>query len=125
MRELIQPAETVVRSGRELEDMTRVFLEYPVKYLYVVDAHQRFLGVVPLTALGTAPTRDADRHSRARERPAVAGQIEPITAGMTLGEALQHFLAHRGERLPVIESVAGRCCSAWSARARCSRPTCD
>ncbi len=37
MRELIKPAETIVKPGATVQDMTRVFLEYPVKYLYVTD----------------------------------------------------------------------------------------
>ena len=99
IRDLVQPAQTVVGPEADREAMSRLFLQHPVKYLYVVDANQRYLGVVPLSALGTAAAevRAADRLSQA---------IAPITADTSLGEALQRFLEHLGERLPVIESPA-------------------
>jgi len=48
MRELIQPAQTVVPLAASVADMTRLFLEYPVKYLYVTDDAGRFRGAVAL-----------------------------------------------------------------------------
>src|SRR5260370_7213378 len=48
MRELVKPAETIVPLDADVKTMTRVFLEYPVKYLYVVDADGQFRGVVAL-----------------------------------------------------------------------------
>ena len=48
MRELIRPPQTVVQPNATVQDMTRVFLEYPVKYLYVTDDSGCFLGVVAL-----------------------------------------------------------------------------
>ncbi|MBC8824377.1 chloride channel protein, partial [Escherichia coli] len=48
MRALIQPAQTVVPLTASVADMTRVFLEYPVKYLYVTDEAGRFRGAVAL-----------------------------------------------------------------------------
>jgi chloride channel protein, CIC family len=99
VRDLVQPAETVVGPDADREAMSKLFLQHPVKYLYVVDAGGRYLGVVPLAALGAAPaeTTAASLLSQA---------ILPLTADSGLGEALQRFLEHRGERLPVIESLA-------------------
>jgi CIC family chloride channel protein len=98
VRDLVQPAETVVGPDADRETMSRLFLQHPVKYLYVVDGGNRYLGVVALASLGAAPaeTTAADLLSQA---------ILPITADTSLGEALQRFLEHRGERLPVIESA--------------------
>jgi len=98
MRDLVQPAETVVGPQADREAMSKLFLQYPVKYLYVVDAGKRYLGVVPLSSLGTA--------SQETTAGALLSQaILPITADTGLGEALQRFLDHLGERLPVIESA--------------------
>jgi CIC family chloride channel protein len=82
--------------------MSRLFLQYPVKYLYVVDAEQRYLGVVPLSALGAAPEGHAGAQLRAADL--LSKVIQPITADMVLSASLERFLEHRGERLPVIES---------------------
>lgn len=48
MRALIQPPQTMVRLKASVAEMTRVFLEYPVKYLYVTDEAGRFCGAVAL-----------------------------------------------------------------------------
>jgi len=98
MRDLVQPAETVVGPQADREAMSRLFLQHPVKYLYVVDADKRYLGVVPLSSLGTAPQETT-------ASALLSQTIQPITAGTGLGEALQRFLDHLGERLPVIESA--------------------
>lgn len=104
MRDLIEPAQTVVQPDADLAEMGRLFLQYPVKYLYVVDPAGLYLGVVPLKALTRAT--DATDLSAQRARDLVSQDISPIVADMSLGEALQRFMEHRGERLPVIESTA-------------------
>jgi CIC family chloride channel protein len=102
MRELVKPADTVVPLSANVKDMTRVFLEYPVKYLYVVDDGERFQGVVALKDI-TSDLLD----ERDTEIKTAADYLQPhfdvLTPDMSLGEALQHFLAFQGERLPVIE----------------------
>jgi CIC family chloride channel protein len=104
VRDLVKPAETVVGLDANLQEMSRLFLQYPVKYLYVVDAQSHYLGVVPLAALSTAAQAGEAADKQARNF--LAKDIEPIVADMTLGQALQRFMDHRGERLPVIESLA-------------------
>ncbi|SAL56943.1 voltage-gated ClC-type chloride channel ClcB [Caballeronia turbans] len=102
MRELVKPADTVVPLTANIKDMTRVFLEYPVKYLYVVDEAERFRGVVALKDI----TSDLlDEHDTKTKTAAdyLQPQFDVLTPDMSLGEALQHFLAFQGERLPVIE----------------------
>jgi chloride channel protein, CIC family len=105
MRELIRPAETVVQPNAAVQEMTRVFLEYPVKYLYVTDQAGAFLGVVALKDITSDLLEKRDTASKT-----AADYLQPhfdvLTPDMSLGVALQHFMAFQGERLPVIESVA-------------------
>ncbi len=105
MRELIRPAETVVPPNATVQDMTRVFLEYPVKYLYVANASGAFLGVVALKDITSDLLDKRDTGSKT-----AADYLQPhfdvLTPDMSLGVALQHFLAFQGERLPVVESAA-------------------
>lgn len=42
MRDLIKPADTVPLLTAGFAEISMMFLEYPVKYLYVVDAHHRY-----------------------------------------------------------------------------------
>ncbi|MFM0287097.1 ClcB-like voltage-gated chloride channel protein [Paraburkholderia megapolitana] len=104
VRELIKPPDTVVQPGATVQEMTRVFLEYPVKYLYVTDEAGCFLGVVALKDI----TSDLLERRETSTRTA-ADYLQPhfdvLTPDMPLGVALQHFMAFQGERLPVIESA--------------------
>jgi CIC family chloride channel protein len=105
MRELIRPAETVVLPNATVQDMTRVFLEYPVKYLYVANASGAFLGVVALKDI-TSDLLDKRDTSTRTAADYLQPHFDVLTPDMSLGVALQHFLAFQGERLPVVESAA-------------------
>jgi CIC family chloride channel protein len=105
MRELIRPAETVVPPNASVQDMTRVFLEYPVKYLYVANESGAFLGVVALKDI-TSDLLDGSDTSAKTAADYLQPHFDVLTPDMPLGVALQHFLAFQGERLPVIESAA-------------------
>jgi chloride channel protein, CIC family len=105
MHELVKPADTVVSLSANVKEMTRVFLEYPVKYLYVVDGTNNFQGVVALKDITSDLLEERDTDCKC-----AADYLQPhfdvLTPDMSLGVALQHFLAFQGERLPVIERVA-------------------
>jgi CIC family chloride channel protein len=105
MRELVRPADTVVPLSADVKEMTRVFLEYPVKYLYVVDHAEHFQGVVALKDITSDLLDERDTAAKT-----AADYLQPhfdvLTPDMALGVALQHFLAFQGERLPVVENAA-------------------
>ncbi|BFG73304.1 ClcB-like voltage-gated chloride channel protein [Paraburkholderia terrae] len=105
MRELIRPPQTVVQPNATVQDMTRVFLEYPVKYLYVTDDSGCFLGVVALKDITSDLLENRDTSGKT-----AADYLQPhfdvLTPDMPIGVALQHFMAFQGERLPVVESAA-------------------
>ncbi|WP_153075401.1 ClcB-like voltage-gated chloride channel protein [Paraburkholderia bonniea] len=104
MRELIREPQTVVTPEASVPEMTRVFLEYPVKYLYVTNAAGHFLGVVALKDITSDLLEKRDTTQRT-----AADYLQPhfdvLTPDMSLSDALAHFMAFQGERLPVIESV--------------------
>ncbi|MET3130183.1 CIC family chloride channel protein [Oxalobacteraceae bacterium GrIS 1.11] len=106
MAELIQPAVTVLPLTAGFDAASRMFLLHPVKYIYMVDQAMRFQGVVALqdiTAALLEPGADAGRSLTQFLR---RDFLHVVTPDMTLDEALQHFLQHQGERLPVIRSSA-------------------
>jgi CIC family chloride channel protein len=105
MRELIRPPQTVVQPNATVHDMTRVFLEYPVKYLYVTDESGSFLGVVALKDI-TSDLLDKRDTSTKTAADYLQPHFDVLTPDMPLGVALQHFMAFQGERLPVVESTA-------------------
>jgi CIC family chloride channel protein len=85
--------------------MTRVFLEYPVKYLYVTDDSGCFLGVVALKDI-TSDLLDKRDTSAKTAADYLQPHFDVLTPDMPIGVALQHFMAFQGERLPVVESAA-------------------
>jgi chloride channel protein, CIC family len=105
MRELTQPAQTVVPLTASIADMTRMFLEYPVKYLYVTDDAGRFLGAVALKDITSDLVSKCDTIDKTAAHYART-PFPLLTPDMSLANALECFMAFRGERLPVIESEA-------------------
>lgn len=101
VRDLVQPAQTVVPLDAGLEAMSRLFLQHPVKYLYVTDERARYRGVVPLKRLSAAEGVAGLEGKRAADL--LSDEIRPLSADMGLAEALQRFMEHQGERLPVID----------------------
>ena len=104
MVDLIQPTQTVLPPDAGVREMTRLFLEYPVKYLYIVDAKQQFLGVVALSHLTSAMLAKEDTEYKCAADFLQQPEFSCLTPDMSLNEALQCFMAHQGERLPVIRS---------------------
>lgn len=104
MHDLIQQTDTVLPLSATVEELSRMFLQHPVKYIYIVDEQQHYQGVVALqdlaTVMGSRPAgaimRAADfvRHDF----------LQVLTPDMSLSTAFQLFLVHQGERLPVVAS---------------------
>ncbi|HLX00589.1 MAG TPA: ClcB-like voltage-gated chloride channel protein [Trinickia sp.] len=105
LRELVKPAETVVPLTASVDHMTRIFLEYPVKYLYVTNDAGCFLGVVALKDI-TSDLLDKRDTAERTAADYLQQQFDVLTPDMPIGDALQHFMAFQGERLPVIESAS-------------------
>lgn len=106
MQDLIRPAEAVVSAQAPFAEVAGMFLRVPAKFLYVVDEHQRFLGVIPLQAV-VGSLVEPQMQPPAGERRAIdllQRDFPAVTSDMSLTDALQIFLQHAGERLPVIDS---------------------
>jgi CIC family chloride channel protein len=94
----------VLPTTATIAELTRVFLEYPVKYIYITDAEQRFRGVV---ALKDITSELLEKHATETKCAAdfLRNHLRVLTPDMSLGTALQYFMAHQGERLPVVENA--------------------
>jgi CIC family chloride channel protein len=106
MRDLVRPAETVLPLDAPFGRMTAMFREHPVKYIYIVDESLRYQGVVALRDLAAVLL---DEHANVHKTAAdflLRDFLPVITPEMALGEAFEQFLAHHGERLPVVQSLA-------------------
>lgn len=106
MRDLIKPAETVLMPDATFHQLTRMFLEYPVKYVYVIDSRNRYQGVVALQDLASVLLDKSGSSALTASDFLRRGFLPVITPEMSLNDALQRFLIHQGERLPVVQSEA-------------------
>lgn len=81
-----------------------MFLDYPVRYIYIVDEENRYQGVIDQQSL----TRLLIQHPEAQDEPLgeqmKIDSIEPLTSAMSLDEAQGLFVNFNGERLPVINN---------------------
>ncbi|AKJ67942.1 voltage-gated chloride channel [Pandoraea thiooxydans] len=105
MRELIKPADTVLPLSASFEELSKMFLEYPVKYIYIVDDENRYQGVVSLQDVTSALLEKSDMSAKRAADFLRRDALPVITPGMSLGQALQHFLGHQGERLPTVDET--------------------
>jgi CIC family chloride channel protein len=103
VQDLVEPALTVVPLDADAASMGRLFAAHPVKYLYVVNGAGLYQGVVPLRALTET---NAEHLQSLRAADLLSQEIQPLTSDMGLEAAFQRFLAHQGERLPVVQSAA-------------------
>jgi CIC family chloride channel protein len=105
MRDLIKPADTVLPLTAPFQDLTRVFVQYPVKYVYIVDESNRYQGVVALQDLTSSLIDQKTASAKQAKDFLRRNFLSVLTPEMTLSEALQCFMAHQGERLPIIQSL--------------------
>jgi chloride channel protein, CIC family len=103
VRNLIQPADTIVQLDSDLVTMSQLFAAHPVKYLYVVDTNGLYQGVVPLRSLSAATVNHDLQGISASDL--LSQEIRPLTSDMELEIAFRRFMEHQGERLPVIQSA--------------------
>lgn len=105
MRDLIKPAHTVLPLTASFEEIARMFLEYPVKYIYIVDDENRYQGVVSLQDVTSALLNKSEVATKLAADFLRRDFVHVITPEMSLEQALQHFLAHQGERLPAVGDI--------------------
>lgn len=104
MRELIQPTDTVLPPTATVDELSRMFLQHPIKYIYIVDEQKRYQGVVALQDLSLVMADKAAGKTMHAADFLRRDFLRVITPDMSLSEAFQQFLAHQGERLPAISA---------------------
>ena len=105
MRDLVKPAETVLPLDASFQALSKMFLEYPVKNIFIVDRQNRLQGVVALQDV-TSALLDQDRALAGRAADLLRRDLVPVlTPGMSMGDALQHFVSYTGERLPTVADL--------------------
>jgi CIC family chloride channel protein len=104
--ELVRPANTVVTTSTPVSEALQMFLEYPVKYLYVVDGDRAFQGVIAQQDLTRLLLSENDLQTKTAGDVLRLDFVKTLHPGMTLDEAQAYFVQFEGERLPVVTRAA-------------------
>lgn len=104
MSALVTPAVTVLPMVATFNDASTMLLQHSVKYIYVVDEANRFKGVVASQDITAALFDRSDNGTSQVIDILRRDFLHVVTPDMSLDEALQRFLKHQGERLPVVRN---------------------
>lgn len=105
LSELVRPADTVLTTDATVGAALQMFLDYPVRFIYVVDEENNYLGVIAQPEL----MRLLMNHNDAQEQPIgevlKLDYVKTLTPNMSLDHAQEQFMDFEGERLPVVRSA--------------------
>ncbi|WP_417276475.1 ClcB-like voltage-gated chloride channel protein [Castellaniella sp.] len=103
---LLRPAETVVLTSSPVRAAQEMFLDYPVRYLYVVDEAGHWQGVIAQQDLTRMMLGEIDVGSKTCGDVLRLDFVKPLYPDLDLDEAQAQFSAFSGERLPVVSRDA-------------------
>lgn len=104
LKGLIVDAQTVLRQDQTLEHAVTMFQDYPVRYIYVVDENDHYLGVLSNQEVTRWLLSQSPMTTAISELMVQPHFIPVLHPDMTLGQGLELFLSFMGERLPVLLS---------------------
>lgn len=99
---LVRPADTVVVTSSPIKEAAQMFLDYPVKYLYVVDEDNVFQGVISQQDLTSLLLAKGDLDEQTAGDVVRLDFVQTLYPDMTMDEAQERFANFTGERLPVV-----------------------
>lgn len=100
--DLVRPADTVVAVSAPIKDALQMFLDYPVRYLYVVDDDNIYQGVIAQQDLTSLLLSQSDLGQKQAGDVLRRDFVKTLHASMSLDQAQDYFVQFRGERLPVV-----------------------
>ncbi len=101
---LVIDAQTVLRHDQPLSDAVTMFQDFAVRYIYIVDEKDQYLGVLSNQEVTRWLLSQSSLTTPISELMVEPQFIPVLHPDMTLGEGLELFLSFMGERLPVLQS---------------------
>ncbi len=102
---LLRPSPPAVRDDASIDDVVAAFAQTRFRYLYVVDANDRYRGAIPLYDLRQRLEGAEAATSVGDTASSLTTDLPPLREDMTLQQALARFQTHVGERLPVVDAA--------------------
>lgn len=100
--QLVRPANTIVSTTTPVPEVLQMFLDYPVKYVYVVDENNVYQGVIAQQDLTSLMLGQSDVQQTLAGDVLRLDFVRPLHSDMTLDQAQEYFVQFEGERLPVV-----------------------
>src|SRR5690606_23530171 len=100
--DLMQPALTVIPAKAALGDALQLFLDHPVKYLYVVDENNLYKGVIAQQDLTSLLLGQTDVHTLYVKDVLRTDFMPVLYPDFTVDQAEAGFVQFSGERIPVV-----------------------
>lgn len=100
--ELVRPANTIVSTHTPVKVALQMFVDYPVKYLYVVDEDNIYQGVIAQQDLTSLMLSQGDADEKRAGDVLRLDFVRTLHTNMTLDQAQDYFVQFTGERLPVV-----------------------
>ncbi|MFA5491197.1 MAG: ClcB-like voltage-gated chloride channel protein [Candidimonas sp.] len=100
--DLVQPAQTVLSPDARIEQALQLFLDHPVKYIYVVDDQDVYKGAIAQRDLTSLLLGRADVQSLRASDVLRLDCMPVLYPDFTVDQAVAYFVQFRGERMPVV-----------------------
>ncbi len=104
IQDLVRPADTVVATTAPVANALQMFVDYPVKYLYVVDEYNVYQGVIAQQDLTSLWLSQSDIGQKCAGDVLRLDFVKTLHPDMTLDQAQEYFVNFAGERLPVVSA---------------------
>lgn len=99
---LIKPANTIITDSSLVSQALQMFVDYPVKYLYVVDENNAYQGVIAQQDLTSLMISQRDAQEKPISEVIRLDFVRTLNRDMSLDQAQEIFVHYDGERLPVV-----------------------
>ena len=99
--DLMKTAPVEIRENARFAEIGRAFIQNRFNYIYVTDSQHRFCGVVSLHDI-KCYLNEPHLAELVIAHDILRKEFPSVTTDVTLAEALDQFLQHDGERLPVL-----------------------
>lgn len=104
VKSLLNPTSTVLTHANTVQEVVDMFAEHSVRYVYIVNEEQEFLGVIANRDVTRILLTKKDLQMPIPPDLIERTFLEPLRIDMNLDEAQERFVSFNGERLPVVDA---------------------
>ncbi|MFV9473499.1 ClcB-like voltage-gated chloride channel protein [Advenella sp. RU8] len=101
---LVSPVSTVIKHNQTVQDALNMFIEYGVRFIYVVNEMNEYQGVIAHKDISSFLLSGNDLRAPVSGELINRSYVTALHPDMTLDEVLDYFVSFSGERLPVLSA---------------------